>query len=62
MLLDNNNREPVARLRFNGRRKYLGLLDENREGTRHPIESLDEIYEVPRSDSVAELPGPSGVN
>ena len=25
----------------------------------HP---LDEIYEVPRSDSVAELPGPSGVN
>ena len=45
VLLDNNNREPVARLRFNGRRKYLGLLDENREGTRHPIESLDEIYE-----------------
>ena len=45
MLLDNNNREPVARLHFNGRRKYLGLLDENREGTRHPIESLDEIYE-----------------
>lgn len=42
VLLDNNNREPVARLHFNGRRKYLGLLDENREGTRHPIELLYE--------------------
>lgn len=45
VLLDDNNRKPVARLHFNGRQKYLGLLDENKEETRHPIESLDEIYE-----------------
>ncbi len=45
VLLDDNNRKPIARLHFNGRQKYLGLLDENKEETRHPIESLDEIYE-----------------
>lgn len=44
VLLDDNNRKPVARLHFNTRQKYLGLLDENKVETRHPIESLDEIY------------------
>ncbi|GAA1694528.1 type I restriction enzyme HsdR N-terminal domain-containing protein [Microbacterium sediminicola] len=44
VLLDDNNRKPVARLHFNGRQKYLGLLDENKDETRHPIDTLDEIY------------------
>ena len=44
VLLDDNNRKPVARLHFNGRQKYLGLLDEAKVETRHAIESLDEIY------------------
>lgn len=45
VLLDDNNRKPIARLHFNGKQKYLGLLDENKEETRYPLESLDEIYE-----------------
>lgn len=45
VLLDDNNRKPVARLHFNGRQKYLGLLDEQKLEVRHPLESLDEISE-----------------
>lgn len=44
VLLDDNNRRPVARLHFNGKQKYLGLLDEQKMETRHPISDLDEIY------------------
>jgi predicted type IV restriction endonuclease len=45
ILLDDNNRKPVARLHFNGKaRKYLGTFDENKTETRHLIDSLDDIY------------------
>ncbi|GAA2896521.1 type I restriction endonuclease [Microbacterium esteraromaticum] len=44
VLLDDNNRKPIARLHFNGKQKYLGLLDEDKTETRHPIGDLDEIY------------------
>ncbi|WP_337003036.1 MULTISPECIES: type I restriction endonuclease [unclassified Microbacterium] len=44
VLIDDNNRKPVARLHFNGKQKYLGLLDEDKVETRHAIEELDEIY------------------
>lgn len=44
ILLDDNNRKPIARLHFNTKQKYLGLLDEDKKETRHPIDSLDEIY------------------
>lgn len=44
VLLDDNNRKPIARLHFNSRQKYLGLLDENKAETRHAIDDLDEIY------------------
>lgn len=45
VLLDDNNRKPVARLHFNTGQKYLGLFDESKSETRHPIESLDQIYD-----------------
>lgn len=44
IILDDNNRKPIARLHFNTKQKYLGLLDEDKKETRHPIDSLDEIY------------------
>ncbi len=44
VLLDDNNRKPIARLHFNGAQKYLGLLDEHKAETLHPIATLDEIY------------------
>jgi hypothetical protein len=46
ILLDDNNRKPIARLHFNAKsKKYIGLFDEEKNETRHPIDSLDEIYE-----------------
>jgi len=44
ILLDDNNRKPIARLHFNTSQKYIGLFDAAKNETRHSIESLDEIY------------------
>lgn len=44
ILLDDNNRKPIARLHFNRRQKYLGLFDANKIEHRVPISTLDEIY------------------
>lgn len=44
ILVDNNNRRPLARLHFNRRIKYIGLFDrESEEKVR--IEVLEDIYE-----------------
>lgn len=45
VLLDDNNRKPLARLHFNTGQKYLGLFDEGKVETRHAIDSLDQIYD-----------------
>ena len=46
ILLDDNNRKPIARLHFNSKsKKYLGLFDADKNETRHEIESLDDIYQ-----------------
>ena len=44
VLLDNNNRKPIARLWFNRKQKYLGVFDENKVETRVPIEASEDIY------------------
>jgi len=44
ILLDDNNRKPIARLYFNRPRKYLGVFDENRKEERVHIESLNDIF------------------
>lgn len=44
VLLDDNNRKPIARLHFNRAQKYLGTFDSEKNETRHPIESLDDIF------------------
>lgn len=45
ILLDDNNRKPIARLHFNRSRKYLGVFDENRKEERVPIDSLNDIFQ-----------------
>ncbi|GAA3011442.1 type I restriction enzyme HsdR N-terminal domain-containing protein [Microbacterium aurantiacum] len=45
VLLDDNNRKPIARLHFNSKQKYLGLLDENKVESRHAIDAVDDIYQ-----------------
>lgn len=44
ILLDDNNRKPIARLYFNRTQKYLGVFDENRNEERIPIQDLNDIY------------------
>lgn len=45
VLIDNNNRRPLARLHFNRNIKYVGLFDGEKE-ERMRIESLDQIYDL----------------
>lgn len=45
ILLDDNNRKPICRLHFNRLQKYIGIFDQEKNETRHPISSLDDIYD-----------------
>jgi len=45
ILLDDNNRKPLARLRFNRTQKYIGIFDEKRNEERVPIQNLNDIYQ-----------------
>ena len=44
ILLDDNNRRPICRLRFNHSQKYIGLFDEGRVESKQVLEKLDDIY------------------
>jgi hypothetical protein len=46
ILLDDNNRKPIARLHFNRKQKYVGVFDEHRKEERVPIETVDDIYKL----------------
>lgn len=44
ILLDDNNRKTICRFYFNGTKKYLAVLDEQKKETRHEISSLDDLF------------------
>ncbi len=44
ILLDDNNRKPICRPRFNGKQKYLGLFDAAKNEERFPIDRVPDIY------------------
>ena len=44
ILLDDNNRKPIARLHFNRSKRYLGVFS-NKQEERVPIETLEDIYD-----------------
>ncbi len=45
IILDDNNRKPICRLHLNGTKKYIELFDQEKNGTKHEINSLDDIYQ-----------------
>jgi hypothetical protein len=45
ILLDDNNRKPIARLWLNRSKKYLGVFDENKAEVRIPIDDVEGIYQ-----------------
>lgn len=54
ILLDDNNRKPLARLYFNSKsQKYIGIFDESRVETRVAIANLNEIY--PLADRIRRV-------
>jgi len=44
IILDDNNRKTVARLYFNGKKKYIAFLDESKKEQKIEIQSLDDIF------------------
>lgn len=46
ILLDDNNRKPICRMKFNGvHKKFIVTFDADRKEVRHEIKSLDDIYD-----------------
>lgn len=45
VLLDDNNRKTICRLHLNRAKKYIGLMDEQKNEARHEIAVLDDIYQ-----------------
>lgn len=46
VLFDDNNRKPICRMHFNGKKKYIETFNEQKEGTKHLIEALNDIYKL----------------
>lgn len=45
VLLDDNNRKPIARCYFNSKaRKWISFIDEDRSETRYELETIEDIY------------------
>ena len=44
ILLDDNNRKPICRLHFNASQKQVGVFDERKHETTHPIENINGMY------------------
>ncbi|MBB1022899.1 MULTISPECIES: type I restriction enzyme HsdR N-terminal domain-containing protein [unclassified Dietzia] len=45
ILFDDNNRKPIARLHFNSSNWRIGVFDEAKQETLHPLATLDDIYD-----------------
>ena len=45
ILLDDTNRKPLVRFRFNSKQKYLGIFDQDRSEARVAIGDVDDIYQ-----------------
>jgi hypothetical protein len=45
ILLDDNNRKPIIRLRFNStNKKRIGII-ENKQETKYPIDGVNDIFD-----------------
>lgn len=44
ILFDDNNRKPIIRLHFNGKKKFVTVFGADKEGVRHDIERVEDVY------------------
>lgn len=45
IILDDNNRKPIARLYFNGSKKYLSVFTADKKEEKIPVVTVDDIFE-----------------
>jgi len=45
VLFDDNNRKPVVRLHFNGKRKFVTIFGADKSETRHDIGGVEDIFQ-----------------
>lgn len=46
ILFDDNNRKPIARLHFNGKTKFVTVFGAEKEGVRHDVEQVEELFRL----------------
>jgi len=44
ILFDDNNRKPICRFYFNGKKKFIDIPDDNKKFVRNEIQTLDDIF------------------
>ncbi|WP_332686729.1 type I restriction enzyme HsdR N-terminal domain-containing protein [Devosia sp.] len=44
IMFDDNNRKPIARLHFNGKSKFVTVFGADKEGVRHEIGRVEDIF------------------
>ena len=44
ILMDDNNRKPIARLYFNGGKKYLAVFDADKKEEKLPVSNVDDLF------------------
>jgi predicted type IV restriction endonuclease len=44
ILFDDNNRKPIARLHFNGKSKFVTVFGAEKEGVRHDIAGVEDLF------------------
>jgi hypothetical protein len=64
ILLDDNNRKTICRLYFNGSKKYIALLNEEKKEVKSEINTLDDLYNFQQKlvDAVEALNSSSAKN
>lgn len=45
ILLDDNNRKPIARLYFNSSKKYISVFTSDKKEEKIPVATIDDIFE-----------------
>ena len=45
ILLDDNNRKPICRLRFNSEKKYLEVFNSEKNGEKFLVTGIDDLYQ-----------------
>ncbi len=49
VLFDDNNRKPIVRLHFNGKRKFVTVFGADKTEARHDVGGVEDIFQLRES-------------